>query len=120
MIVATAPIRPVATTIGYQADSLLSFDVSAISLAISALIFANSAWVISLVLIILPFGIRAAAFPLPHESKYSPNGAIGQHQKKDKNYIVLTNLSATGEDCLSDELFLHPYSRLLFGALQSN
>lgn len=78
MIVATAPIRPVATTIGYQADSLLSFDVSAISLAISALIFANSAWVISLVLIVLPFGIRAAAFPLPHESNYSPIGAISQ------------------------------------------
>lgn len=111
MIVATAPIRPVATTIGYQADSLLSFDVSAISLAISALIFANSAWVISLVLIVLPFGIRAAAFPLPHESNYSPIGAISQHQKEDKNHIMLKNLLATGEDYLSDVLSPRSCSR---------
>lgn len=50
VMVATAPMSPVATTIGYQADSLLSFDVSAISFAISALIFANSAWVIALLM----------------------------------------------------------------------
>lgn len=62
MMVATAPMRPEATTIGYQADSLLSFEVSAISFAISALTFANSAWVISLVLIVLPFGFGLRPF----------------------------------------------------------
>ena len=76
-MVATAPMSPDATTIGYQADSLLSFDVSAISFAISALTFANSAWVISL-LIVLPFGVRAAAFPLPHVNNDSPYGATCQ------------------------------------------
>lgn len=77
MMVATAPIRPDATTIGYQADSLLSFEVSAISFAISALTFASSAWVISL-LICSSFRAWAAAFPLPHVINDSPFGAICQ------------------------------------------
>lgn len=67
MIVATAPIRPDATTIGYHVDSLFSFDVSAISFAISALIFASSAWVISLALMFLPFGMcgsRTIRYPM--------------------------------------------------------
>lgn len=70
---------------GYQADSLLSFDVSAISLAISALIFANSAWVISLLILFFLFRARAAAFPLPHAINNSPFGAICQRQEEEKN-----------------------------------
>lgn len=98
-------------TIGYQADSLLSFDVSAVSLAISALIFANSAWVISLVLIVLPFGIRTAAFPLPHASNIAPlvllvNSLLLVFRKVlyKKNQIITTSKQLIGDDML--ELFL--------------
>lgn len=70
---------------GYQADSLLSFDVSAISLAISALIFANSAWVISVLILLFLFRARAAAFPLPHAINNSPFGAMCQRQEEEKN-----------------------------------
>lgn len=98
-------------TIGYQADSLLSFDVSAVSLAISALIFANSAWVISLVLIVLPFGIRTAAFPLPHASNIAPlvllvNSLLLVFRKVlyKKNQRITTSKQLIGDDML--ELFL--------------
>ncbi len=67
VMVATAPIRSEATTIGYHMASRLIFVVSTINFAISAWIFSSSTVVILLRFIVLPYQeCQAAAIPLPY------------------------------------------------------